>query len=185
MNAISTSDAALLKTLTDPKTPFIDIVRAIYRTQRVLGEVARDLLVAELPNLQEAVGLSEPLNAANVGRSVTPKPSDLAEWDYQSCSIGATIWLPEPIKALFWLYIGFSDEGDRLSVGFDFPRRSNRDRWLASLAEPPEFVQPDWGYALERSTPLGDITHVEETLGNLLQDFLAEVHRVRRPSGET
>lgn len=180
------SDLTYLKTLTDPKTPFLDIVRAMYRANRLLAKLAQHIVREELENLKECFRLGEVLNSYDVHLDIGPKVNDAGAWDYEGCWVGARIWLRDPVQATFWLFIEFGDNGIRLVTGLDFPRLNARNCWLHSCRERPEFTEVSWdGYALEQAAPLDDMADVEETLANLLQDFLTEVRRVRRAAGET
>lgn len=177
---MNVNDLDFLKTLTDPKTPFLDIVRAVHRANLLMCETARTIVRAELENLQEAFGIDTALNPEDVHLDVYPRADD-SSWEYRAYTAGARIWLPDPVEAKFWLFVEFSDEPGRLVTALEFPRPSARSRWLDSRQDRPEFTEASWDddSVLEWAVPLGDITQVEEALANLLREFLAEVRRVR------
>lgn len=181
------NDKTFLAALTAPNAPFLDIVRAVHRAHRLLCDAARDTLVAGLPQIQAAFGLRDALNPDNANRHVYPKPDANSEWPYDNCSDGASIWLPVPVEATFWVYTEFRDQRVQACLGIEFLRLARQRAWLESLAERLGFSEESWGgsYVLVLREDLTDIAQVQDTLEDMLRNFLTDLDRARRAPAET
>jgi hypothetical protein len=141
--------------------------------------------VSALPQVQVAFGLQDALNPDTVIRDVYPKPDANSEWPYDNCSDGASIWLPAPVEAAFWVFTEFRDELVQAGLGLEFKRRARRTMWLESLAEGPHFNDEFWsGHVLVQRTDFTDIARVQDTLEVMLGNFLTDLNRARRAPAE-
>lgn len=181
------NDKTFLAALTAPNAPFLDIVRAVHRAHRLLCDAARDTLVSELPQIQAAFELPDALKPDDVKRNTYPKPDVDSEWPYDNCSDEASIWLPAPVQASFLVYTEFGEGRVQACLGLEFLRLARRRTWFESLAENLDFAEETWypgGHVLVRRMDLIDITHVQDTLEELLQNFLTQLDRARRAPAE-
>lgn len=172
------NDIAFLCTLVDSQTPFLDIVRAIYRANRLMCESARRVLTNLHEDIRSALEIREPLVPENVGLGIWPKADSRYKWNYESCGTGACIWLPN-VEALLWLFVDFGDSS-RIVAGLEFSTPARRKTWIQQFAERPNFEDATWEwYALAKFNPLVDFANLDGELEALLQAYLNEIRRVR------
>jgi hypothetical protein len=171
------NDIKFIKSLTNPKTPFLDIVRAIYRAQRLLCQEARDVLEAELQNIAQVFNIKRELHPDNICLSADPTPDSREDWwDYESCSCGAGMWLPEPVNASLWLFVAFRDEGSYVGVGLEFPKKSDRNRWKENLSS--DFIEEQWEkWALVKKDDVSSLDSLSIDLTAILNSLLDSVSK--------
>ena len=175
------NDIAFLNALADPRAPFLDIARAIYRANRLMCDSAREVLMAQLNNIQDALNIPDPLDPQNVHREIWPKADTSDPWGYEGCGAGARVWLPNSVGATLWLFVEFGDENNnRIVAGLEFNNPTRRRRWIEQFAERPGFDEATWeGFALARYNPLAEFAALDDALAQLLQAYLTEIRRVR------
>lgn len=173
------NDIAFLRTLVDPRAPFLDFVRAIYRANRLMCESARKVLTDSLGNIQEAFNIPAHLNSQHVNLDISPRADTQWAWDYEGSTAGSRIWLAAPVEATLWLFVDFRDV-NKIVAALEFGNHMRRARWIEQFAERPAFAEDTWeGYALVMDCPLGDFATLDDTLAQLVQAYLTEVRRAR------
>jgi len=176
------NDIGFLNSVDDPRAPFLDIVRAIYRANRLMCECARQVLKDSLVNIQDTFNIPAGLNPEHVNLDISPRVDTPWAWDYEGATAGARIWLPAPVDATFWLFIDFRDPKNKIVAALEFGNRKRRARWREQFVEASAFTEATWGgYALVMAwdCPLRDFAKLDDALTKLLQAYLTEVHRAR------
>ncbi|WP_295393711.1 hypothetical protein [uncultured Thiodictyon sp.] len=177
------TDIAFLNNLADPRAPFVDIVRAIYRANRLICESARDALTAQLDDIQDALNVPGPLVPQNLRLQIWPKADAPNPWDYDRCKAGAVVWLPNPVDTKLRLFVEFGDQ-NYIVVGLEFINPTRRNRWVEQFPERPGLIEEEWeaefiGYTLVMRRQLDGFATLDGELTGLLTECLSEIRRVR------